>query len=256
MTPQMTDETEDERMRRLVTDQYVRPLPKRFYKNVAVTAANQIELDGRAVKTPLKAPLILPTRALAEAVAEEWRAQVKVINPGVMPLTKLANTALDRAVSERHNMIEELVRYANDDLVCYRAEAPVSLVQRQQSVWDPVIVWAEQDLRVLFKTAQGIIHADQPPETLDAVRRRLERLDHFALTAIYNVATMLGTILITLKLNDISMTPDAAWAAAHLDEDFQIEEWGHDEEQAKRRAGRRAEFDATISFLQLISTAA
>jgi chaperone required for assembly of F1-ATPase len=252
----MTEETENDRMRRLVTDQYVRPLPKRFYKTVGVTSANEIVLDRRLVKTPLKAVLALPNRALADAVAAEWDTQKGSIDAASMHLTKLANTAIDRASAERANLIEELVRYANSDLVCYRAEGPPRLLARQDEIWDPIIDWAQRDLRALFKTTQGIVHVDQPPEALDAVRNRLEDCDPFALTAIHSLSTLLGTILISLKIRDKSISIDNAWVAAHLDEDFQIEDWGEDEELAKRRAARRIEYDATVKFLHLLSSSA
>ena len=142
----MSDETEDQRWERLSRDRIHRPLPKRFYKSVAVTDQLGIALDGRNVKTPLKAALVLPTRALAEAVAAEWDAQVDVINPHAMPLTKLANTAIDRAHYREIKNCAEILEFAGSDMVCYRAESPAGLVQRQTTHWDPIIAWAKADL--------------------------------------------------------------------------------------------------------------
>src|SRR5436190_10129506 len=143
----MSDETEDQRWERLSRDRIHRPLPKRFYKSVAVTDQLGIALDGRNVKTPLKAALVLPMRPLAEAVAAEWDAQVDVINPHVMPLTKLANTAIDRANSESSKIATEILEFAGSDMVCYRAESPAGLVLRQTAHWDPIIAWAKSELK-------------------------------------------------------------------------------------------------------------
>ena len=159
----MSDETEDQRWERLSRDRIHRPLPKRFYKSVAATDQLGIALDGRSVKTPLKAPLVLPTRALAEAVAAEWDAQIDVINPHAMPLTKLANTAIDRAIPEKSKIVAEILEFAGSDMICYRAESPAGLVQRQKTHWDPIIAWAKTDLKVEFKVVNTITHKRQSP---------------------------------------------------------------------------------------------
>ena len=144
-------ETPDERMGRLLTDRIDRPLPKRFYKQVSISEDNGILLDGRTVKTPLKAVLRLPNRALAEAVVEEWRAQEKFINPALMPLTKLANTAIDRATTERQKVLDEITQYAGSDLVCYFAKTPPALLERQRQHWQPALQWVEQEQKRPWK---------------------------------------------------------------------------------------------------------
>ena len=170
----MSDETEDERWERLSRDRIHRPLPKRFYKSVAVTDQLGIALDGRNVKTPLKAPLVLPTRALAEAVAAEWDAQIDVINPHAMPLTKLANTAIDRAIAEKSKIAAEILEFAGSDMVCYRAESPAGLVLRQTTHWDPIIAWAKADLKVDFATVSTITHKRQSPAALQALEAHIK----------------------------------------------------------------------------------
>ena len=157
----MTTETEDQRFERLSRDRIQRPLPKRFYKSVTVTEQLGIALDGRSVKTPLKAPLVLPTRALAEAVAAEWDAQIEVINPHAMPLTKLANTAIDRAIAEKSKITAEILEFAGSDMVCYRAESPAGLVLRQTTHWDPIIAWAKVGPESQF--CNGEHHHPQAP---------------------------------------------------------------------------------------------
>ncbi len=247
----MTDEAADDRMRRLLTGQQARSLPRRFYKVAAVSPENGIFLDGKAVKTPQKSVLQLPNTRLAEAVAGEWMAQEKVINPSTMPLTKLANTAIDRATSERHSIIRELVQYANADLVCYGAASPVELADAQSLRWTSVRDWIYEKLGVRFEATTGIVHRDQSGETLAAFQGYLEQLDSWQLTAHYNISTLIGSALIATMLLESGSTPDAAWATAHVDEDFQIEQWGTDQEALERRAVRRAEFDACVTFAML-----
>jgi chaperone required for assembly of F1-ATPase len=247
----MSDETEDERWERLSRDRIHRPLPKRFYKSVAVTNQLGIALDGRNVKTPLRAPLVLPTRPLAEAVAAEWDAQVDVINPHAMPLTKLANTAIDRATAEKSKIAAEILEFAGSDMVCYRAESPAGLVQRQITLWDPVIVWAKADLSVDFTTVNSITHKRQPPAALQALEAHIKLLDPFSFVAVHNLTTLTGSALLAAMVATGKIRPDAAWLAANLDEDWQIEIWGEDEEAMARRAGRFTEFSACVRFVNL-----
>jgi len=247
----MSDETEDQRWERLSRDRIHRPLPKRFYKSVAVTDQLGIVLDGRNVKTPRKAALILPTRALAEAVAAEWDAQVEVINPHAMPLTKLANTAIDRAMTEKSKIAAEILEFAGSDMVCYRAENPAGLVQRQTAHWDPIIAWAEADLNVGFAAVSTIIHKRQSPAALQVLQAHIKSLDPFSFVAVHNLTTLTGSALLAAMVASGKITPDAAWLAANVDEDWQIETWGEDAEASARRAGRFNEFSACVSLLTL-----
>jgi chaperone required for assembly of F1-ATPase len=247
----MSDETADQRWERLSRDRIHRPLPKRFYKSVAVTGQFGIALDGRNVKTPLKAPLILPNRALAEAVAEEWETQVDVINPHAMPLTKLANTAIDRAISEKSKIAAEILEFAGSDMVCYRAEAPAGLVQYQNIHWDPIIDWAKLDLNVGFATVSTITHKRQLPAALHALEVHIKSLDPFSFVAVHNLSTLTGSALLAAMTAAGKIPANAAWLAANVDEDWQIETWGEDAEAAARRASRLHEFSACMRFVNL-----
>jgi len=245
--------TED-RFARMVAELKGRPLPKRFYKRAAVSgdaAPFAVCLDGRAVKTPGKRALALPCRALAEAVAGEWQAQVEVIDPAKMPLTRLANTALDRVMGNEAHIIAEIADYAGSDLVCYRAGEPGGLVEREARHWDPVLTWAGTHLAHPFIAVVGLMHQPQPEPTLKAVGAHLGARDAFQLTALHNLASLTGSALLALALEAAFLDADAAWAAAHVDEDWQIEQWGADAAAQVRRQARRAEFDVTIEFLSL-----
>jgi chaperone required for assembly of F1-ATPase len=247
----MSEETEDERWERLSRDRIHRPLPKRFYKSVAVTNQLGIALDARNVKTPLKALLVLPTRRLAEAVAAEWDAQADVINPHAMPLTKLANTAIDRAISEGPKIAAEILDFAGSDMVCYRAESPAGLLLRQTIHWDPVIAWAKADLNVGFATVNTITHRRQSPAALQALEAHIKSLDPFSFVAVHNLTTLTGSALLAAMVAVGKIPADAAWLAANVDEDWQIETWGEDAEAMARRAGRLNEFSACVRFVNL-----
>ena len=248
----MTDETPDERLTRLSQARIKSVLPKRFYQQVAVGPDQCILLDGRSVKTPLKAKLLLPSALLAEAVAAEWSAQADVINAALMPLTKLANTAIDRLRLERAQMAAEVLAFAGNDLVCYRAENPADLVALQAASWDPVLTWAARELDAEFKVVQGVVHVAQDPFTLQAVERRVGAFDNHTLTAVHNLMTLTGSALLALMVQARELPANAAWAAEHVDEDYQIGRWGEDVEAATRRAFRKSEFEATARFLSLI----
>lgn len=224
---------------------------RRFYKTVTVTETNGIALDGRAVKTPLKSALALPTKPLAEAVAAEWDAQTEQIDPASMILTKLANTAIDRVGPNRAAIIAEAVDYANSDLVCYRADTPETLAERHARAWDPVVDWARTALDAPFTVTSGIIHKPQPEAALKAHESALAQLNDFELAAYHSIMSLTGSALIAMMLARAATIPEAAWIAAHVDEDYQIEQWGADEEAQRRRAARYAEFMACCRFLTL-----
>jgi chaperone required for assembly of F1-ATPase len=252
MVNPMNDGSKDDRMRRLLTGTEPRPLPRRFYKAVSIDAANHILLDGKPVRTPMKQVLSLPSAGMAKAIAAEWDAQTKVIEPNRMPITRLANTAIDRAASERVSVIKELVQYADADLICYRAAKPDALVDLQRAQWDPVLAWVQEKLGVRFEWSAGVVHKPQTGEALAAFEGYLNQLNNWHLTAHYNISTLTGSVLLTTMLIEGGIAPDAAWAAAHVDEDFQITEWGTDDEATRRREARRVEFDASVRFASLI----
>jgi chaperone required for assembly of F1-ATPase len=225
---------------------------RRFYKSVTVSGDLAIALDGRPVKTPLKQVLRLPSRPLAEAVAAEWAGQGETIEPFSMVMTRLANTAIDRVIPERARIIAELVAFAGCDLICYRAAAPPELLARQEAAWDPVLAWARARLDASFLVVHGIAHRPQPERTLSTIATHLESIDAFSLTALHNMATLTGSALLAAMVGAGALAPEAAWRAAHVDEDFQIAHWGEDAEAAARRLARHVEFEACCRFLVLV----
>lgn len=230
-------------------------MKRRFWKAVAVGEGNTITLDGKPVKTPMKAGLALPTPALAEAVAAEWAGQGETIDPFAMPMTRLANTAIDRVRLERQRIVAEIVGFAASDLVCYRAEEPADLVALQAKDWDPVLDWAMRRLDAAFIAGPGVTHRPQPEASLARVRALLSSRDEWFLTALHNFATLTGSGLLAAMLADGAITPEQAWAAAHVDEEWQASQWGADAEAAERRERRRGEFMEAWRFL-LLSRAA
>lgn len=245
----------EQRFTSMLAELRARPLPKRFYKEAGVSGdASQfaITLDGRPVKTPLRRELALPQRALAEAVAQEWQRQGEHIDPATMPMTRLANTALDRVAGDEPRIVAEIAEYAGSDLLCYRTQGPQALIEREARHWDPVLAWAGAHLAHPFIAVTGLVHQPQPEPTLRAVTRHLSRHDAFALTALHNMATLTGSALIAMAVEAGELQADAAWVAAHVDEDWQIEQWGEDAEATRRRQARRAEFDAAVAFLALV----
>jgi chaperone required for assembly of F1-ATPase len=240
-----------------ITDSMAKPLVKRFYQDVSVGegAFFQILLDGRAVKTPAKRALMLPTRALADAVAAEWAAQNKTINPAGMPLTRFANTAIDAVSDAIAEVAADISAFAASDLMCYRAESPEELKIKQAEAWDPVIGWAREALAAHFTVVQGVMPVEQPRPALNAFAAALEPHDAFRLTGLHILTTLTGSALLALAHARGFLTADDAWAAAHIDEDYQIALWGGDEEAAARRKGRRAEFDAASQFLSALAGA-
>ncbi|GAB4537241.1 MAG: ATP12 family chaperone protein [Roseibium sp.] len=229
-----------------------RELPKRFYKeasHAAVDGGFAIHLDGRPVKTPGKALLVLPSEALGAAVASEWAAQEKEINPAAMPLTRIANSAQD-AVSFRFDEVaDDVTKFAGNDALCYRADDPDSLVETQRHLWDPVVDWVGTLLGGRFVLIEGIIHAPQPETLLAAYRARIATETPLRLAALHTVTSLTGSALLALALKEGRLDADAVWTAAHVEEDFNIERWGEDAEAKQIRAYKRKEFDAAALIL-------
>ena len=225
---------------------------KRFYKAATVGEGNAILLDGRPVRTPGRAPLALPTASLADAIADEWNAQGETIDPRSMPLTGLANAAIDRIGPARDAFAEGLAAYGESDLLCYRAEGPAPLVARQAELWDPVLRWAQDRYDIAFAVTAGIVHRPQPPETVARLAAAVGARDPFELAGLSPLVTVSGSLVIALALAEGALALDAAWGAAALDELWQTEQWGEDAEAAKALAGRRADFAAAARFLSLL----
>ncbi len=228
---------------------------KRFYQTVGVAGAGAgftVALDGKAILTPRKATLLLPTRALADAVAEEWRRQGDEVRPETMALLKLANTAIDRVGPNRAEVIEALAGYARSDLVCYQAVEPEPLVIRQVALWRPLLDGLRERHGIALRSTHGIVHIAQDEAAISALRNLLALYGDMALAALHEFATLTGSVVIALALAEAILTLDAAWDAALVDENYQAEFWGVDEEAAERLAGRRGELGEASMFLELL----
>jgi chaperone required for assembly of F1-ATPase len=230
------------------------PLPRRFYASAAVAPSGDgyaVRLDGRPVRTPKKHLLALPTAPLAEAIAAEWNAQGERVDPDTMPLTKLANTALDGVVPHRAAVAADIVAYAGSDLLCYRAAAPEPLARRQRAAWDPVLAWAEAELGARFALGEGVMPVAQTAAALARIAAALDRFGPLQLAALHVMTTLTGSALLALAHALGRLTVEQAWAAAHVDEDWQVSQWGEDAEAAARRQHRLAEMRAASTFLRL-----
>ncbi|MGJ3629126.1 ATP12 family chaperone protein [Sphingomonas sp. MMS24-JH45] len=223
---------------------------KRFWKHVALVDG-EVRLDDRPVRTPGRVPLRLPTPALAEAVAAEWRDVGETLNPRAMPLTGLANAAIDRIAPAAPAFATGLAAYGESDLLYYRADEPADLVARQRAAWDPLLDWARERYDVHFEPTTGIVHLRQPPATLARLSEAVAARDAFALAALSPIVTTTGTLVGALALAEGAVDADTLWTAAHVDEDWQAERWGHDPLAAQARAAKRTDYDAGMRFLAL-----
>ena len=226
--------------------------PKRFYEHVAIKDEGNgtaLLLDGKTVRTPGKAPFVLPNAALAEAIAEEWRGQGARIDPQTMPLTRLANSVIDGVKGNEGAVVDDILNYAGSDLLCYRAEGPKGLVALQSKHWDPILAFAKQDLGAKMRLSEGVMHVEQPPASLDALRQRLAEFDPWGVAALHVMTGLSGSALLALAVALGRLTPEEAWAGAHVDEDWQIAQWGEDEEAKQRRAHRHRDFAAAARLL-------
>ena len=229
----------------------LRALKRRFYEAVNVREEEDgfaVVLDGRPVRTPARRPLAAPRRPLAEVIADEWRAQSAFIDPATMPMTRLANTIIDGVSAAPAGVAAEIVKYLGSDLVCYRATTPQGLVARQALHWDPVLAWAKTKLGAAFVTVAGVTFRRQPDEAVARAGAAIPR-DPWRLGAVCMVTTLTGSALIALKLAAGELDPDAAWTAAHVDEDWNTEFWGRDDLAEQRRAYRLAEMTAAARVL-------
>jgi len=231
----------------------VRPqLKRRFYQDVAVLddvdGGFTLALDGRRIRTPAGISLTLPTRELAETVAAEWRRQQDFVNPGDMPLTRLSNTIIDGVDKACAQVAAEVVKYIRSDLLFYRAQSPAALVTRQARHWDPVLAWAREAHGARFMLVEGVRFVEQPAPAVDAMAA-LVPADAWRLGAVHTVTTLTGSALIALAVAVGELTVEAAWTAAHVDEDWNMQTWGRDQLALERRAFREAEMRAAGAVL-------
>ena len=225
---------------------------KRFWKDVTVDADRGVRLDDRPVRTPGRAPLVLPTAGLAEAVADEWRMVADDIDPRAMPLTGLANAAIDRIAPDPAAFAAGLAAYGESDLLCYRADSPSDLVERQAALWSPPLDWARDRYDVHFEIVTGVIHRAQPDATIERLGAAIAARAAFELAPLSPIVTITGSLVLALALAERAMEADAVWRAANLDEDWQAEQWGEDALAIKARETRQRDFEAAARFLSLV----
>ncbi len=230
-------------------------LRKRFYEQAAARPEGGgfvVELDGRPIKTPARAPLSVPTVALGDAIADEWNAQETHIDPETMLVTKLANTALDRVGPRRDEIVDEIAAFGGSDLLCYRAEDPESLVSRQAEQWDPLLDWLEVQHGARLELATGVIFKDQPSAALSRLNEAVAARSEFELAGLHQAVSLCGSLVLGLALIDKHISADEAHDLAHLDEAWQAERWGWDDEAVERLDVRRKMLVATAKYLELL----
>ena len=228
---------------------------KRFYKEAKVTAAGDefgVQLDGKPLLTPGKRALRVPSRALAEAIAAEWQGQGVTVKPLELPLTRLVSTALDRVEPRSADVIGEIAKYATTDLLCYRADEPRELIERQAQIWQPLLDWTEARFAAPLTVTQGILPVEQDPETLAAIERAIAAHDSLQLVALHLATASCGSVVLGLALLAERLSPEEAFAAAALDESFQIERWGEDAEQTQRRDALKEDIALAARFAALL----
>jgi chaperone required for assembly of F1-ATPase len=234
----------------------MRPAPRpRFYQRAtaaAVAGGYAIELDAKPAHTPARHPLVAPTGRLAEAIAAEWQAQGEVINPAKMPLTRLANAIIDGVAHAAGPVAAEIEKYLASDLLFYRASTPPELGARQARHWDPILAWAHETLGAEFTLVDGIVHVTQPPVALAAAGAAIPD-DPWQLGAVHAVTTLTSSALLALALACARLSAEEAWQAAHVDEDWNMEQWGRDEMALERRSFRFTELQAAATVLVALS---
>ena len=230
-------------------------MPRRFYERASaeqVEGGFTVALDGKPARTPARNAILGPTQALAQALADEWQGQAEFIEPANMPLTRMVNSALDGVAREMDLVRAEVTKYAGSDMLCYRAGDPQALVDEQAQMWDPLLAWAHEELGARFICAEGIIFATQPDTAIEAVRKTVEAIQSpFALAALHVMTTITGSVILALAVARGHISAQEAWAAAHLDEDFQMRAWGEDAEALARRARRWIDMEAAARLYQL-----
>ncbi|MES2326010.1 MAG: ATP12 family protein [Pseudomonadota bacterium] len=229
---------------------------KRFWKDVSTEPKGDawaIRLDGKPVKTPERFPLAVPTSALAEAIAREWSDVGEKVDPRSMPLTGIANAAIDRVASAPGAFARSLAEYAQGDLLCYRADGPRPLVERQEEHWDGLLAWARRRYDIDFVITAGMMHVAQPSATIERLSHAVAALDPFRLAGLSPLVTIGGSLVAALAMLERAITPEEAWEAVSVDERWQLEQWGADSEAEAVLKNRRRDFLAAARFLDLLN---
>lgn len=227
---------------------------KRFWTEVTVAEVDSgfgVFLDGRSVKTPAKAPLVVPTRAMAESMASEWEAQEGELDPNSMPVTRSANAAIDKVAVQHAEVADMLAEYGGSDLLCYRATSPAELVARQAEAWDPLLDWAAETFQARLKPVAGLMFEPQAPKVLAALRQEVHGFDNFSMAALHDLVGISGSLIIGLAATRDLKDVDSLWALSRIDESWQEEQWGHDEEAAADAEKKRLAFEHAYRFFKL-----
>lgn len=227
---------------------------RRFWTEAAVEAVEggwTVRLDGRPVKTPAKAPLVLPTREMAEAVAAEWEAQAGDVRPDTMPCTRAANSAIDKVIPQFPDVVKIVAAYGGTDLLCYRATGPEALIARQAAAWDPLLDWAETALGARLHPTEGVMHVAQDAGALHRLDARVAALSPFALVAFHDLVALSGSLVLAFAVIEGRLDAEAAWRLSRIDEEWQIEQWGEDEEASALTETRHQAFLHAARFFTL-----
>lgn len=228
---------------------------KRFYKDVSIAPAQggfAVLLDGKPVKTPSRNALLLPTEKLALAVAQEWRAQGDQVVATSMPLLRLSNTVIDGVIANRDEVIGAILRFGENDLLCYRAHQPPDLAQRQREGWDPLLDWVRQRFSARMTVADGLTHVDQTPDALAALREALQGHDAFTLAGLHVIASITGSTVLALAVAEGYIPGAYAFELSRIDETYQAEKWGADDEAVKRAAALARELDKAVELIAAV----
>ncbi|MGQ0566525.1 MAG: ATP12 family chaperone protein [Gemmobacter sp.] len=227
---------------------------RRFWAEAAPVPCDggfEVHLDTRPVRTPRKAPLVLPTLALARAIADEWQAQEGTVRPATMPFTRMANSALDKVAPQHAAVVAEVARYGATDLLCYRAEGPAALTARQAAAWDPLLAWAGSVLQAPLVVTTGIVPVAQPAESLARLALRVRDTTPFALVALHDLTAVTGSLVLGLAVGAGRLSPAEAFDLSRIDETWQAEQWGHDAEAAAAETLKRQAMQDAGRFLRL-----
>ncbi|MEE9428492.1 MAG: ATP12 family protein [Paracoccaceae bacterium] len=227
---------------------------RRFWDSVSVSnigAGYGISLDSRQVHTPLKEPLILPTRALADAVAAEWLAQGDYVDPGAMPFTRTANSAIDKVLPQKQDVADMLLGYGDCDLLCYRADSPEALVDRQKAAWDPILDWAEQELDARLQLRTGVVHIPQSVAEIERLSAHTQKFNNFELAGFHDLVTLTGSLILGLAATRQTLPVTELWSISRIDEHWQVEQWGEDEEAISMEKAKLKSFFVAHDFFHM-----
>jgi len=228
--------------------------PKRFWKEAKAQACDggfEVVLDGRSVRTPAKAQLIVPTEGLAAAIAAEWDAQGEKVDPNTMPVTRGANSAIDKLGAQREEVIAMLAEYGDSDLLCYRAAGPAELIKRQADGWDPMLDWAADTYGARLFVGEGVMHVPQTSQAIEKLCAEVAAFDNFALAAVHDLISISGSLVLALAVTRDAISPAQAFAVSRIDEHWQIEQWGEDEEAAAAEQVKLTAFEDAARFYTL-----